>query len=81
MYVCNSRRQSTGLCSAPHVHGFANRFQWICAKRSKLLPEGDQPIDRRPLEDRLRNAERALPIASPRAEGEGGGVGHRVHPG
>lgn len=37
-------------------NGFANRFLWICAKRSKLLPEGGFLSDRElgPLRHRLR---------------------------
>jgi hypothetical protein len=29
-------------------NGFANRFLWLCVKRSKLLPEGGAPVDLTP---------------------------------
>src|SRR5262249_25864135 len=39
-------------------NGFANRFLWLCVKRSKLLPEGGQPVDLAPLVERLSGAVR-----------------------
>lgn len=40
------------------VNGFANRFLWVCVKRSKLLPFGSKPPANqlRDLESRLRSA-------------------------
>jgi hypothetical protein len=44
------------LTSTDTANGFANRFLWICSKRSKLLPEGGniQSVDLAPLAQRLR---------------------------
>jgi len=46
------RRELTATDSA---NGFANRFLWVCARRSKLLPDGGnlQPADLQPLANRL----------------------------
>jgi hypothetical protein len=43
------------LTSTDTANGFANRFLWICSKRSKQLPEGGdiQSIDFAPLTQRL----------------------------
>jgi len=43
------------LTSTDTANGFANRFLWICSKRSKLLPEGGdiQSVDLTPLTRRL----------------------------
>ena len=46
------------LSSTEAGNGFANRFLWICAKRSKELPEGGNLTDRdlHPLIERLASA-------------------------
>jgi hypothetical protein len=46
------------LNSTEAGNGFANRFLWICARRSKLLPDGGVLTDELtvPLADRLRQA-------------------------
>lgn len=36
------------------ANGFANRFLFVCVKRSKLLPDGGANIDWQPFVDRLR---------------------------
>jgi len=36
--------------------GLVNRFLWICSKRSKLLPEGGNPIDYSPIAKRINKA-------------------------
>ena len=43
------------LTSTNTANGFANRFLWICSKRSKLLPEGGdiQSVDFAPVAQRL----------------------------
>jgi len=43
------------LTSTDAANGFANRFLWICSRRSKLLPEGGdiQSVDFAPLTRRL----------------------------
>jgi hypothetical protein len=33
------------LNEVEEFNGFANRFIWLCVRRSKLLPEGGQPVD------------------------------------
>ena len=46
------------LTSTDLANGFANRFLFLCAKRSKLLPEGGKlsQVDFHPLVERLRKA-------------------------
>jgi hypothetical protein len=43
------------LCETDRANGFANRFLWVCVKRSKLLPEGGTPPrqEMRALEEKL----------------------------
>lgn len=38
------------------LNGFANRFLWVCCRRSKLLPDGGEEIDLSPLARRLEYA-------------------------
>ncbi len=47
-----------GLTGTEIANGFANRFLFVCARRSKQLPEGGDLSDDelRPLADRLRDA-------------------------
>ncbi|MGC2284445.1 MAG: DUF3987 domain-containing protein [Candidatus Acidiferrum sp.] len=49
------------LNSTEAANGFANRFLWVCARRSKELPEGGriQDVDFAPLIDRLLRAAEA----------------------
>jgi len=49
------------LTSTETGNGFANRFLWVCAKRSKLLPEGGQihAVDFSTMIQRLTNAANA----------------------
>lgn len=46
------------LSSTETANGFANRFLWVCAKRSKVLPEGGHidEVDFRPIIERLKTA-------------------------
>jgi len=46
------------LSSTEAGNGFANRFLWVCARRSKLLPDGGKLTDADlvPLAERLREA-------------------------
>jgi hypothetical protein len=37
-------------------NGFANRYLWLCVRRSKLLPEGGPPVVLTPYIDRLKKA-------------------------
>src|SRR5262249_46529222 len=37
-------------------NGFANRFIWVCIKRSKLLPNGGRNVDLSSLGAKLKNA-------------------------
>ena len=37
-------------------NGFANRFLWPAVRRSKRLPHGGQPLDLKPLQERLAKA-------------------------
>ncbi len=55
------------LTSTDTANGFANRFLWICSKRSKLLPEGGdiQSVDFAPVAQRL-----AKLVSTARATGE-----------
>lgn len=50
-----------GLTATEVANGFANRFLFVCAKRSKQLPEGGSLSDDelRPLADQLRDAIRS----------------------
>lgn len=52
-------------------NGFANRFLWVCSKRSKLLPEGGGDLDLAPLMEKLSaavNAAKAIGRMSRDAE-------------
>ncbi len=44
------------LAQTETFNGYANRFLWLCVKRSKILPEGGEPsyLERVALEDRLK---------------------------
>jgi hypothetical protein len=44
------------LSTTEAANGFANRFLWVCVRRSKLLPDGGGPVDLAPLIDRLKAA-------------------------
>ena len=55
------------LTSTDTANGFANRFLWICSRRSKLLPEGGdiQSVDFAPVTQRL-----AQIVSAARSAGE-----------
>jgi Protein of unknown function (DUF3987) len=42
------------LCETEMANGFANRFLWVCVRRSKLLPEGGGALDLGPLSQQLQ---------------------------
>jgi hypothetical protein len=42
------------LNSTEMANGFANRFLWVCARRSKLLPNGGAHVDLEPIIRKLR---------------------------
>jgi hypothetical protein len=44
------------LTDTAACNGFANRYLWVCVRRSKLLPEGGGPIDFDPFLERLQAA-------------------------
>jgi hypothetical protein len=44
------------LCATDAANGFANRFLWVCAKRSKALPEGGEQVNLSEYTERLRKA-------------------------
>jgi len=44
------------LDSTEAANGFGNRFDWVCARRSKVLPEGGKELDLQPLVERLEKA-------------------------
>ncbi|MBI2853303.1 MAG: DUF3987 domain-containing protein [Chloroflexi bacterium] len=44
------------LNDTEYANGFANRFLWVCVKRSKVLPEGGGIVDHSNLIPRLREA-------------------------
>ena len=45
------------------ANGFGNRFLWVCARRSKLLPEGGKPLDEQKLGALVAGLRAALAIA------------------
>jgi hypothetical protein len=46
----------TYLTATDQGNGFANRFLWACARRSKMLPDGGEQIDLSGLQLRILNA-------------------------
>jgi hypothetical protein len=44
------------LSETDSANGFANRFLWVCVKRSKLLPDGGETVNLLPLQERVRAA-------------------------
>jgi hypothetical protein len=44
------------LTESDAANGFANRFLWLCVRRSKLLPEGGRPVELSDLRARLGRA-------------------------
>jgi len=44
------------LKSTEALNGFANRFIWLCVRRSQLLPDGGRALDLAPLGNRLNIA-------------------------
>ncbi len=69
------------LSQQDRSNGFANRFLWICSRRSQLLPDGGRAIDLSPvltpLEIALRFAKNEGPLERSR---EAGKMWHRVYP-
>jgi hypothetical protein len=47
------------------LNGFANRFLWLCVRRSRLLPDGGRALDLSPLGTRLNYALAAARNAGP----------------
>jgi hypothetical protein len=71
------------LNSTEAGNGFANRFLWICAKRSKCLPDGGAPKDEVmvPIADRLRESlEFAKKSQQVRRDEEAAAMWRRVYP-
>ena len=65
------------------ANGFGNRFLWVCATRSKLLPEGGQVDEQtlQPLIDQLNAAvEAAISIERVQFSEEARQLWHRVYP-
>jgi hypothetical protein len=44
------------LSETDSANGFANRFLWVCVKRSKLLPDGGEMVNLLPLQEWVRAA-------------------------
>jgi hypothetical protein len=44
------------LSSTEQANGFANRFLWVCTRRSKLLPDGGSGVDLSSLRQRIKGA-------------------------
>lgn len=64
-------------------NGFANRFLWVCVKRSKLLPEGGQihQVDFAPLTRRLTAAVKfARDVGEMKRDDEARGLWYDVYP-
>lgn len=64
------------------ANGFANRFLWVCVRRSKLLPEGGQPINLEPLALALSSSlsfARELGDRRIERDGEARAIWHRVY--
>jgi hypothetical protein len=51
------------LTTNDKANGFGNRILWCCAKRSKLLPFGGNPLDATTVETLVINLERAFEFA------------------
>ena len=71
------------LSTTDMANGFANRFLWICVKRSKLLPDGGALTqeDFAPLLKRLQEArDKAIKITSMHRDPEARAVWHAVYP-
>jgi hypothetical protein len=63
------------------LNGFANRFLWLCARRSKLLPDGGRSLDLSPLGTRLNFAlASARNISAMRRDQKASGLWHEVYP-
>ena len=71
------------LDSTESGNGFANRFLWVCVKRSKVLPEGGkiQDVDFQPLVDRLNGViEFARSVGEITRDESARRLWHRVYP-
>lgn len=65
------------------ANGFANRFLWVCVRRSKVLPEGGQmnTLDMVPLARRLQAAvDFARGVGEMKRDDEARAVWHAVYP-
>jgi hypothetical protein len=62
-------------------NGFANRFLWLLARRSKLLPDGGRDLDLSPLGVRLAHALAAARTVGPMTRGKAASrLWHQVYP-
>jgi hypothetical protein len=64
------------------VNGFANRILWVCARRSKLLPDGGDlaSVDFRPIIERLQAAARfARTVGEMHRDEEARAIWHAVY--
>lgn len=63
------------------LNGFANRFLWLCCKRSRLLPDGGRALDLSPLGMRLNYAlAAARNISDMTRTKAASGLWHEVYP-
>jgi DNA-binding transcriptional ArsR family regulator len=65
------------------ANGFANRFLWVCVRRSKVLPDGGRlhEVDMAPFVRRLRAAvEFARSVGELRRDEEARAIWHEVYP-
>jgi hypothetical protein len=64
------------------LNGFANRFLWLCVRRSRLLPDGGRALDLSPLGTRLNFALAAARNVGMMTRSEAAGrLWHGVYPG
>jgi len=71
------------LDSTEAANGFANRFLWVCVRRSKVLPDGGRlhEVDMAPFVRRLRAAvEFARSVGELRRDEEARAIWHEVYP-
>ena len=62
------------------ANGFGNRFLWICARRSKELPDGGRPVDLQPFARRLTAAvDHARRVGELRRDDAAGRRWHQVY--
>jgi hypothetical protein len=51
------------LTTNDKANGFANRFLWVCSRRSKTLPYGGRPLDSTKKQDLIKRLKHALETA------------------